>query len=61
MERRWSFVELADLQGVPELDPDRDALVLLHPTYDDPLLRDDADEETAHERAVARWETWLAS
>lgn len=61
MERRWSYVELADLRGVPELDPDRDALVLLHPTVDDPLLREEPDEEAQHQRAVERWQSWLAS
>jgi hypothetical protein len=64
MARRWlfsEFAQFADLTGLAELDPDRDAELLLHPTYDDPLLDGDDDPEHRHEVLVRRWTTWLAS
>lgn len=58
---RRSLVALPDLTGIAELDPDRDAELLLSPTYDDPLLDGDDDADRRYQLELRRWTTWLAS
>ncbi|MEX2290478.1 MAG: hypothetical protein WD794_09160 [Mycobacteriales bacterium] len=61
MARRWMSVASPDLTGPAELDPDRDAELLLSPSYDGPLLDGDDDADRRYQLELRRWTAWLAS